>query len=444
MASVLGSIGAVFQNIFSLFSGMGGYLPPGTWIVLLVMLVVGIIVGISLYVSNQPTTQSTLEKQLTLYRAPYDSITTSRKGVDDYLAQPEVQASKGNWVLLNFAPLTLMNAGYAGPYLNGVYDPQTIRQALDLGFRTFKFHIDFYTGPNKKDFGAVAGEPCLLHRDDSGVIRSLNAGKLLEMTTALDEQAFSPSLPTGNDPLIIILDFKNTPDPIKTPEVYKSFLSTVSKQIQPLRRRLLTQLGESYFNNLQNQNLLFTQNFQSLKGKTLIFTNVDTIPFTKSSTAPSVTDNLRQMIHAQIFMMDGASGLNLALPDTVTQAAPSGTQMAIGKQIPNYYLLTPEPQKLAMQNKTNNTYALVDSGSQNLSDADQYKLMTTYGVQILPFFLYNTSAETLSMFKGWGSYSWKLKPAELQYIVVKTVPPAKLNQSANAQGGNISPPALNL
>ena len=43
MASVLGSIGAVFQNIFSLFAGMGGYFPPGTWIVLLVMLVVGII-----------------------------------------------------------------------------------------------------------------------------------------------------------------------------------------------------------------------------------------------------------------------------------------------------------------------------------------------------------------------------------------------------------------
>ena len=111
MASVLGSIAAVFQNIFSLFAGMGGYFPPGSWIVLLVMLVIGILVGISLYVSNQPTTQSTLEKQLTLYRAPYDSISTSRKGVDDYLAQPEVQASKGNWVLLNFAPLTLMNAG---------------------------------------------------------------------------------------------------------------------------------------------------------------------------------------------------------------------------------------------------------------------------------------------------------------------------------------------
>ena len=444
MASVLGSIGAVYQNIFSLFAGMGGYFPPGTWMVLLVLIVVGIIVAISLYVSNQPTKQSTLEKQLALYRAPYDSISTSRKGVDDYLAQPEVQASQGNWVLLNFAPLTLMNAGYAGPYLNGVYDPQTIRQALDLGFRTFKFHIDFYTGPNKANFGAVAGEPCLLHRDDNGIIRSMNAGKLLEMTTALDEQAFSPSLPTGNDPLIIILDFKNTPDPIKTPDLYKSFLSTVSKQIQPLRRRLLTQLGESYFNNLQNQNLLFTQNFQSLKGKTLIFTNADTTPFTKSSTAPSVTDNLRQMIHAQIFMMDGADGAGLTPPDKVTQAAPSGTQMAIGKQIPNYYLLTPEPQKVAMQNKTNNTYALVDSGSQNLSEADRFKLLATYGVQILPFFLYNTPAETLAMFKGWGPYSWKLKPAPLQYIVVKTVPPAKLSQAADAKGGNISPPALYL
>jgi hypothetical protein len=118
--------------------------------------------------------------------------------------------------------------------------------------------------------------------------------------------------------------------------------------------------------------------------------------------------------------------------------------MAIGKQTPNYYLLTPEPQKVAMQNKTNNTFALVDSGSQNISEADRFKLLATYGVQILPFFPYNTSGETLSMFKGWGAYSWKLKPAALQYIVVKTIPPAKLSQAANAQGGNISPPALNL
>lgn len=444
MASVVASIGIVLQNIFSVFTGMGAYLPPGTWMVLMVMLVVGIIVGISLYVSKQPTVASTLKNQLGLYQAPYDSLSTSRKGVDDYLARPEVQASQGNWVLLNFAPLTLMNAGYAGPYMNGVYDPQTIRQALDLGFRTFKFHIDYYTGSNKKDFGAVAGEPCLIHRDDNGIIRSLNAGRLSEMIAALDEQAFSPSLPTGNDPLIIILDFKNTPDPVQTPELYKSFLSAVSKQIQPLRRTLLTQLGESYFNNLQNQNLLFTQNFQSLRKKTLIFTNADTTCFTKASSAPTTAENLRMMIHAQLYTMDGGSAEGLTPPDTVTQAAPSGTQMAIGKQAPAYYLNTPETQLTAMQNKTNNTYALVDPGSQNVSDADNHTLMTTYGVQMIPFFLYNTSAETLSMFKGWGSYSWKLKPAALQYIVVKTVPPAKLSQAANAQGGNVSPPALHL
>ena len=444
MASVVASIGIVLQNIFSVFTGIGTYLPEGTWMMLMVMLVVGIIVGISLYVSKQPTVASTLKNQLALYQAPYDSLGTSRKGVDDYLARPEVQASQGNWVLLNFAPLTLMNAGYAGPYMNGVYDPQTIRQALDLGFRTFKFHIDYYTGSNKKDFGAVAGEPCLIHRDDNGIIRSLNAGRLSEMIAALDEQAFSPSLPTGSDPLIIILDFKNTPDPVQTPELYKSFLSTVSKQIQPLRRTLLTQLGESYFNNLQNQNLLFTQNFQSLRKKTLIFTNADTTCFTKASSAPTTAENLRMMIHAQLYTMDGGSAEGLTPPDTVTQAAPSGTQMAIGKQAPAYYLNTPETQLTAMQNKTNNTYALVDPGSQNISGADNHRLMTTYGVQMIPFFLYNTSAETLSMFKGWGSYSWKLKPAALQYIVVKTVPPAKLSQAANARGGNISPPALHL
>jgi len=444
MESVVGSIATVFQNIFSVFFRFGVFVPPGTWTVLIFLLVVGVLVAISFYVSKQPTVASTLTSQLAIYQAPYDSLSTSRKGVDDYLAIPDVQASQNNWVLLNFAPLTLMNAGYAGPYMNGVYDPQTIRQALDLGFRAFKFHIDFYTGSNKTDFGAVAGEPCLLHRDDNGIIRSLNAGKLADMIAALDQQAFSPSLPTGNDPLIVMLDFKNTPDPVQTPELYKSFLSTVSKQIQPLQRTMLTQLGESYFNNLQNQNLLFTQNFQSLRKKTLIFTNADTTCFTKATTTPNAADNLRLMIHAQLYTMDGGSATGMTPPDTVTQAAPSGTQMAIGKQAPAYYLNTPDTQLTAMQNKTNNTYALVDSGAQNVSDADRRTLMTTYGVQMIPFFIYNTPAETLSMFKGWGSYSWQLKPAALQYIVVKTVPPAKLSQAANAQGGNVSPPALHL
>ena len=444
MADVLSSIGIVLKNIFSVFIALGAYFPPGTFMVLLVLLVVGVIVGISVWVSKQPTKESTLSAQLALYQPPYDSLSLGRKGIDEYLEVPDVQASQDNWVLLNFAPLTIMNAGYSGPYMNGVYDVHTIRQALDLGFRAFKFHIDFYSGADKPNFGATAGAPCLLHRDDSGVIRSLNAGNLAEMITALDQQAFSPSLPTGKDPLIVILDFKNTPNPVESPALYKTFLSTVSNQIQPLKRTLLTQLGESYFNNLQNQNLLFTQNFQSLRGKTLIFTNVDTTCFTAATTDPSLPDNLRQMLHAQIFMMDGSNGLNLTLPDTVTQAVPNGTQMAIGKQLPNYFLLTPDQQIEQMKLKTNNTVALVDSGSQNCSDADQFKLMTTYGVQMIPFFLYNTPAETLSMFKSWGSYSWKLKPPPLQYIVVKTVPPATLSPAADAKGGNVSPPSLHL
>ena len=45
MASVVASIGIVLQNIFSVFTGIGTYLPEGTWMMLMVMLVVGIIVG---------------------------------------------------------------------------------------------------------------------------------------------------------------------------------------------------------------------------------------------------------------------------------------------------------------------------------------------------------------------------------------------------------------
>lgn len=434
-----------FKKIATYFSGVNGIIPPGTGYVLLVLLVVAVVATAIGMATKQPDVKSTENLQLQAFRPAYGSIALTRKGVGDYLTVPAVQASNTNWVLLNFAPLTCWNAGYVGPYMNGVYSTDALRLSLDLGFRCFVFHIDHYTGNPKTGFPAPK-TPCLLHRDSMGVLRSVNAGDIGAMMRALDEQAFSPSLHTGSDPLIVILDFKNTPDPVNNPTEYKTFLTTVSKAIQPLRRTLLTKLGESQFNGLANQNLLFTQNFQSLQKKTLIFTNANTDCFLNATDGSKPEENLRSMIHAQVYSTSGGVIPN----DKVTQAAPSGTQLAVGRQTDIYFLQSPADRVNDMTAKTNNVYTYSDISQSssnkyiNISTQDQGTLLTKFGVQMVPYNVFSTPEETSKMLDTWGAYSWKLKPPTLQYIVQRTVPPAQLSRKADAAGGNVSPPPLNL
>jgi hypothetical protein len=103
-----------------------------------------------------------------------------------------------------------------------------------------------------------------------------------------------------------------------------------------------------------------------------------------------------------------------------------------------------------MTAKTNNVYTYSDISQSssnkyiNISTQDQGTLLTKFGVQIVPYNVFSTPEETSKMLDTWGAYSWKLKPPTLQYIVQRTVPPAQLSRKADAAGGNVSPPPLNL
>lgn len=440
------------QDIVNFFSGIVGgitnlvssSMPEGLTQVLLFIAVASVIVGVVLYLSSRKSDRLLKSDQNTIFGPTLDSLAQRRKGVDDYLKEKIVQASVNNWVLFNFAPLTVFNAGYMGPADDGLYDPEAIRRALDLGFRCFVFHIDYYQGAAKDTAHFVPpGEPCLLHRDNQGVIRSRNCGRIDQMIRALAEQAFSPSMPTGRDPLIVILDFKNVPDQTKSLADYTLFLKKVSKQIQPLRNSFLARLGDTRFSSLENPALLFTQNFQALRGKTIIFTNVNTDVFSTPEAANTpIEQNLRSMINAQMYSLSAD-----ALPlDTVTEIAPKGTMMSVGRQNADYFLLTPPDKIKEAQLKTNNVFTLINApdanGNHKKENVD--KLMNTYGAQMLPFNLFVTPAESEEYLNTWGAYSWRLKPAELQYVVVRAEPPLPISIRADANGGNVAPPALHL
>ena len=439
--SVLADILAVFQRLYLYIAAViAPYIPEGAGWLFLILAIISVFIGIFVYIKSLPTSSTTQNTQLQIFRGTYTSLGQTRRGVDDLLATPAAVASQNNWVLLNFAPLTVRNAGYLGPDVDGVYSTEAIRQSLELGFRCFVFDIDYYTGSAKDPKNFVEpGEPCLLHRDSQGVIRSANCGRIDDMVTALAQQAFSVSLPTGKDPLIVLLNFKNTPDPIQSPVAYQTFLSAVSTKIQPLRRNFLTKIGESTFSNLSNQNLLFTQTFQSLRQKTIIFTNVSTDIFVKTSVP--IEQNLRSMINAQVYSGTGSA----VTGDSVTIPAPKGTAMSVALQTTDYYMNTPSQQLAQAQASTNNVYTLCEpSGGANLVLTDITKLMKTYGVQMLPWNPYTTPSETQEFLKQWGQYSWALKPPEIQFVVVSALPPKPLTTKADAKGGNVAQPALHF
>ena len=430
------ALGVVSRLQESLSFSAAQYLPAGTVPILFLLVVLALIVGIAVWIGTRSA--PTLQTQQLQYRAVVDSLSQARRGIDDSLGQPAAAASKANWVLLNFAPLTVANAGSTG--LSGAYDPIAIRQALSLGFRSFVFHIDYYEGAAKDPSLFVPpGAPCLLARDERDVIRSSNCGRIQEMMAALDAQAFASAAATSRDPLLVFLDFKHTPDPIAAPAAYLQFLSAVSRQIQPLRPHLLTQLGETRFTNLENPNLLFTQNIQSLRGKTLVFANVNTDLFLQGGVP--MEENLRLMLHAQVFK----TGTATQLPgDTVTTAPNKGVLPPIYKQTASFFLQTPDPQTAAQA--TNHTYTVLGltDPRRNPATTERTALLTQYGVQVLPFHLYESPAVLESFLNDWGVWSWKIKPVPLQYVVVMAQPPRTITPAANSNQGNITVPTLNV
>ncbi len=443
MEQVPQNISGFFARVFaSIVSGFRTYIPPGTGLVLFIVTVFSLIVAVIYFLTNRKSESQVKSDQNTNFGPAYDILAQGRKGLGDYFALNTVKQSESNWVLFNFAPLTVSNAGYMGPATDGLYDTQAIRRALDMGFRAFSFNIDYYSGvPKDQKLFVGPGEPCLLHRDDQGVMRSINCGRIDEMMTALAQQAFSSSLPNGSDPLIVILDFKNVPDRVKNQGEYITFLKRVSEKIQPLAPTFLDRLGETPFAGMSNPSLLFTQNFQALQNKTIILTNINTDIFTQLATRNTpMTQNLRHWIHAQIYSLSSD-----ALPnDQVTAIQPKGTLMSTGMQDAMYFLNTPPDKIRDAQLKTNNVYTVVNppEANKNLPLSDIERLMNKYGVQIIPFNLYLTPQETEAYFKYWGPYSWRLKPKELQYVVVRSGPPKPISPRADANGGNVSPPAL--
>jgi len=327
--------------------------------------------------------------------------------------------------LINLQPLTVKQAGFIGPLDAGVFQEATaVTNTLKAGVRTFFFQIDYHEDANKdsKLFPGVK-EPCLLYRNDSGVLTSTNAGSILKMSQAIADIGFSNSVPSQNDPIVIVLYGVRVPgDPVTDPKCYLAYCTKIASQLKPLTPFHLGMTANGDYHRQALAGQLFTTPFKNFEKKVIIVSNFDTSLYRnvkKMGIAPyAPADDLDYWTNAQIFKDD--MGLTVGAPSLgVTSVSPPNTPVRAKIYTVDSIraVITAGDDAIsAWATKNKSVFTLVVPNSMtNPSYEEISTMIKKMGVNVLPFDFFSFDlSDTKRRLQIWNSATWNLRPAALR------------------------------
>lgn len=304
---------------------------------------------------------------------PLTPITTS---VSNKLIKKEgiyAQITNDKTALVNWRPLSVRMAGYLGGIneaRDGVFDMDVgIKLALDRGARCFIFDIDYLD--NKPC------EPCLIHRDDAGIMRSLHTGSIKDGMSSLNRWAFE----TNYDPVIITVYLRRIPSGDKQKS---AFFKKVASSLDPLSRHHLGSTDQGNFHNCRSEKILFTSEITNYQKKFIVLCNYNTnnLPAT-----PNPKDNLDFWTNARLYLDPSGKSDSLG---SVTPSVENG-KIAYAKVGSTTQLLNiptdtnGNPATTNYLNSTSNTFTIaLSSMDYILTMSDISKLLNTLGIQSVP------------------------------------------------------------
>ena len=270
--------------------------------------------------------------------------------------------------LVNWRPLSVRLAGYLGGdtlALNGVFDmPVGIHLALERGVRCFIFDIDYLDDR--------PCEPCLIHRDDSGVMRSLHTGSIKDAMSELVKRSFIHNY----DPVIIVIYFRRIPSGKNQQKV---FFKSVAAAMSPISTYHLGSTEKGNFHNCRSEKILFTSDITSFQTKFIVLCNYNTNSLPRT---PNPKDNLDFWVNARLYQDPNGASATLG---PVTSSVPSG-QIAYAKVGSTDQLLNvPEDSIVNYNTGTSNTFTIaLSSIDTTLSTKQLSTLLNTLGIQCVP------------------------------------------------------------
>ena len=339
-----------------------------------------------------------------------------------------VSAENDELKLVNLQPLTVKQAGFIGPLDAGVFQEATaVTNTLKAGVRTFFFQIDYHEDPNKdpKLFPGVK-EPCLLYRDDSGVLTSTNAGSIQKMSQAIADIGFSNSVPSNTDPIVVVLYGARVPaDPVTDPKGYLAYCTKIASQLKPLAPFHLGMTAQGDYHRQALQGQLFTASFKKFEKKVIIVSNFDTSLYRSVAKMGSLgippyapADDLDYWTHAQIFKDD--AGVSVGQPALgVTAVAPPN--IPIRAKIftidsMRAVIKAGDSAVSAWATKNKSVFTVVVPNSMTNPSYDEMNTMVKkMGVNVLPFDFFSFDlSDTKRRIQIWNSATWNMRPAALR------------------------------
>ncbi len=318
--------------------------------------------------------------------------------------------------LVNLQPLTIKQAGFVGPIRSGVFSERdAVQQSLRAGFRSFIFQIDYHEDDTKKPPSFPGkGEPCLLYRNDAGVLTSINAGSIKKTAEAIADLAFQPTLAAKNDPVLIVLHGLRAPDSVSQPREYLAYCSKIASQLKALAPYHLGLTSEGDYHRQALAGQLFTSNFSKLEKKVVILSTFDTSLFRsveKLGMKPySPVDDLDYWVNAQIFKEDEKANLGVATVNP-TNTPLRASVVDLGKLL---QMSVEEQKTWAVKNRDTFTVGL-PSQTANPPKAQCEVALKTLGLNVLPLDIFSSPIEqTRDLMKVWEKKAWNLRPLALR------------------------------
>jgi len=323
------------------------------------------------YRSTDQSIQTLLTIKRQILSSAIDSLNPNTNSVCEQLLKKEgfyAQIDEPKTAVVNWRPLTVRLAGYLGGIhtaRDGVFDmTKGIQLALVQGARAFIFEIDY--------LDVAPCDPVVVHRDDSGYMRSLHTGKISEGMKALASMAFT----TNYDPVMVILYFRRIP-PAASQQ--SSFFKGVAASLDPLSTYHLGLNEQGNFHNCKSEAHLFTSQITNYQKQFIVMTNYNTnlLPDT-----PNPKDNLDFWTNARIWVDESGKSSVLG---TVTTSVPQGqipyVQVGSTTQLLN---IGQADQPNYIQTSSNTFKIAMNSVENTLSNAQINMLMNILGIQCVP------------------------------------------------------------
>jgi hypothetical protein len=413
-------------------------------IAILICVIVWYVTKTSAVLATPDNIKRISDVQVGLLNQRYMGVSLKRTGIQNAISKlpSDDQLYTNIRLLINTTVLSTRLSGYLGPYINGVFDvDNAVRLSLTTGARLIVLEI-----------GDYKGEPVLTYRDVNGYIRSLNKGQISDFAKSIAARAFnanSDSIPpnVANDPFFVALYFNKTPSLFSSPQEYIKYLGKVAEQLQPLVPFLFSSspTPQGDFRRQAQESQLFFRPVSMFMGKCIILCNVDTSVFRNlqnyNMTSVASTQDLDLMVHCRLYSRESPSNLG-----ATSGASNSVTPSAVITSA--QYWLNTSPDYIAdAVSSTKKAFTIVmNPDATSEFDAKTINtLLNTYGVNSIPFVLFNDQSQTdlwLGAKAPYGATAWTVKPQPLRFMPPKPITVVKQSLQANSGGGAVVSPSL--